>query len=300
MRTATLPIPLAHHDEPAERPAASSDDVDTLRTYVRQVSRSPLLTANEERVLARRKDAGDARAKERLIECNLRLVISLAKRYQSSGVPLLDLIQEGNIGLMRAVEKFDHTKGFKMSTYATWWIRQAITRAIADQARTIRVPAHVVDLVRRMQRVERACAQKLGREPSPGELAAELELPLERVAELRRIIVDPISLETPIGDGESHFSDVIEDVASARPDAVVSEAMRGREMRTALDALSPRMRTVVDMRFGLGDDHIVYSLGQVGHSIAVTRERARQLEVTALAELAKARPELVEYLAEAC
>jgi RNA polymerase primary sigma factor len=312
MRTATLTPPdysfepadlvLAPVETPAPvaRATASVDDVDILRTYVRQVSRSRLLTAQEERTLAARKDAGDAAAKQRLIECNLRLVISLAKHYQSSGVPLLDLIQEGNIGLMRAVEKFDHTKGFKMSTYATWWIRQAITRAIADQGRTIRVPAHVVDLVRRMQRVDRECAQKLGREPTAEELATELDLPIERVAELRRIIVDPISLDSPIGDGDSHFADVIEDEASAQPDAVVSERMRGHEMRHALDTLSPRMRTVVDMRFGLGEDNVVYSLGQVGRSIAVTRERARQLEVTALAELAKTRPDLVEYLAEAC
>ena len=191
---------------------ASAPAIDLLHTYVRQIGDGALLTHAEELELARRKDMGDEAAKRRLVECNLRLVISMARAYSSSGVPLLDLIQEGNMGLMRAVEKFDYRRGYKLSTYATWWIRQSMSRAIADQGRTIRLPLHVLDVVKKLHRANRKLTQTLGRDPLAAELAAELEIPVERVIELQRMTEDPVSLETPVGDGESLFSDMVEDV----------------------------------------------------------------------------------------
>ena len=218
---------------------------------MRQIGNGRLLTAREESLLARRKDAGDEWAKARLIECNLRLVISIAKAYAASGVPLLDLIQEGNLGLIRAVEKFDYKKGFKLSTYATWWIRQSISRAIADQGRTIRLPVHVVDVLKKLHRADTRLAQSLGREATPEELAVELELPVARIISLKQLLDDPVSLETPVGEGDSQFSDLVEDKNAERPDDAVADGMKLAELAEALDLLQDRMREVIELRYGL-------------------------------------------------
>jgi RNA polymerase primary sigma factor len=268
---------------------------DPLKLYVRQIGDGPLLTAAEERELARRKDEGDEWAKRRLIECNLRLVMSITRNYVNSGVPLLDLIQEGNLGLIRAVEKFDYRMGYKLSTYATWWIRQAVTRAIADQGRTIRLPVHVVDQVRRVMRARRVLTQKLNRDPLPAEIAAESGFDLKRVHELLDLVEDPVSLETPVGDGDSMYGDMLEDENSDQPDAVLAELLRGTELKTALDGLTERMRHVLELRFGLGGE-LPKTLEEVGSELGVTRERVRQLESRALRELQAAAPELRLYL----
>src|SRR5437773_370116 len=231
--------------------AAAAITQDPLKLYVRQIGDGPLLTAQEERELARRKDAGDEAAKRRLIECNLRLVMSITRNYTKAGVPLLDLIQEGNLGLIRAVEKFDYKLGFKLSTYATWWIRQAVTRALADQGRTIRLPVHVAEQVRRAQRSRRQLAQKLNRDPSMEEIANDSGFTLERTRELFNMIEDPVSLETPVGDGESSVADMIEDVFSESPDTATNAQARSVELAEALDQLNPRMKHVVLRRFGL-------------------------------------------------
>jgi RNA polymerase primary sigma factor len=276
------------HDLPAQTQ-------DPLKLYVRQMRGGRLLTAGEERELARRKDEGDEWAKQRLIECNLRLVMSITRRYVNSGVPLLDLIQEGNLGLMRAVEKFDYRRGFKLSTYATWWIRQAVTRAIADQGRTIRLPVHVVDQVRKVTRARRVLAQKLNRDPLPAEIAAESGLSVERVHELLDLVEDPVSLETPVGEGDSMYGDMLEDVNAERPDAALSELLRGTELEAALGRLSDRSRSVLELRFGLTGEK-PSTLEQVGAELGVTRERVRQLETRALRELGTVAPELRLYL----
>jgi RNA polymerase primary sigma factor len=268
---------------------------DPLKLYVRQMRGGRLLTAGEERELARRKDEGDEWAKQRLIECNLRLVMSITRRYVNSGVPLLDLIQEGNLGLMRAVEKFDYRRGFKLSTYATWWIRQAVTRAIADQGRTIRLPVHVVDQVRKVTRARRVLAQKLNRDPLPAEIAAESGLSVERVHELLDLVEDPVSLETPVGEGDSMYGDMLEDANAERPDAALSELLRGTELEAALGRLSDRSRSVLELRFGLAGDK-PSTLEEVGAELGVTRERVRQLETRALRELGTVAPELRLYL----
>ena len=280
--------------DPAEH-VAPAEEVDLLRTYVRQIGNGRLLTAREEAALAKRKDTGDLQAKARLVECNLRLVISIAKAYSSSGVPLLDLIQEGNLGLIRAVEKFDHRKGFKLSTYATWWIRQSISRAIADQARTIRLPVHVVDVLKKLHRVDRELMQTLGREATPDELAERLELPKARIIQLRALLEDPVSLETPVGEGDSQFSDLVEDRNADRPEEVVAESMKLTELNVALDDLHERMRDVVDLRYGL-DGSKPATLEEVGTRLGVTRERVRQVEGRALRELELNWPGLREYL----
>jgi RNA polymerase primary sigma factor len=268
---------------------------DPLKLYVRQIGDGPLLTAAEERELARRKDEGDEWAKKRLIECNLRLVMSITRNYTKAGVPLLDLIQEGNLGLIRAVEKFDYRLGFKLSTYATWWIRQAITRALADQGRTIRLPVHVAEQVRRLMRTRRQLAQKLNREPTVEELAKEAELPEKRVQDLLDLVEDPVSLETPVGDGESLYADLIEDTKSDSPSETTAHRARRKELAEALTRLNPRMHHVLSLRFGLGGEP-PKTLEEVGAGLGITRERVRQLEARALRELRLAAPDLELYL----
>ncbi len=256
------PADAEDEDDRKERLAAGPTQ-DPLKLYVRQIGDGPLLTPAEERELARLKDEGDEAAKRRLIESNLRLVMSITRNYVNSGVPLLDLIQEGNLGLIRAVEKFDYKMGYKLSTYATWWIRQAVTRAIADQGRTIRLPVHVVDQVRRVMRARRILTQKLNRDPLPDEIAKESGFDVKRVNELLDLVEDPVSLETPVGDGDSMYADMIEDVNSDR--------------------------------FGLTGG-VPKTLEEVGTELGVTRERVRQLESRALRELQAAAPDLRLYL----
>jgi RNA polymerase primary sigma factor len=268
---------------------------DPLKLYVRQIGDGRLLTPAEERELARRKDMGDEAAKQRLIECNLRLVMSITRNYTKAGVPLLDLIQEGNMGLIRAVEKFDYKLGFKLSTYATWWIRQAVTRALADQGRTIRLPVHVAEQVRRAQRSRRQLAQKLNRDPSIEEIAKDSGFPVERVRELFDLVEDPVSLETPVGDGESSVADMIEDTNSEAPDTATNAQARSAELASALERLNPRMRHVVMRRFGL-DGKPPQTLEEVGTDLGITRERVRQLETRALRELRMVAPGLQLYL----
>ncbi|HEY2311410.1 MAG TPA: sigma-70 family RNA polymerase sigma factor [Gaiellaceae bacterium] len=268
---------------------------DPLKLYVRQIGGGALLTREEERELARRKDEGDEEAKKRLIESNLRLVMAITRNYTKATVPLLDLIQEGNLGLIRAVEKFDYKLGYKLSTYATWWIRQAITRALADQGRTIRLPVHVADQVRRLLRARRQLAQKLNHEPSLAELARETQQSEERVRELLELVEIPVSLETPVGDGESLYGDLIEDVHALAPHEQTAEQARGRELASALDELNPRMRRVLSLRFGL-DGEPPQTLEEVGGQLGITRERVRQLETRALRELRMANPGLEHYL----
>jgi RNA polymerase primary sigma factor len=280
----------------AEGPASEqTTSEDPLKLYVRQIGGGPLLTREEERELARRKDEGDEEAKKRLIESNLRLVMAITRNYTRANVPLLDLIQEGNLGLIRAVEKFDYKLGYKLSTYATWWIRQAITRALADQGRTIRLPVHVADQVRRLLRARRQLAQKLNHEPSLAELAKETQQSEERVRELLELVENPVSLETPVGDGESLYGDLIEDVHSLAPHEQSAQQARARELAGALEGLNPRMRRVLSLRFGL-DGELPQTLEEVGTQLGITRERVRQLETRALRELRVAAPGLEHYL----
>jgi RNA polymerase primary sigma factor len=268
---------------------------DPLKLYVRSIGGGPLLTRAEERELARRKDAGDEAAKRRLIEANLRLVMSITRHYTKAGVPLLDLIQEGNLGLIRAVEKFDYRMGYKLSTYATWWIRQSVTRALADQGRTIRLPVHVAEQVRRLLRSRRQLAQKLNREPTQAELAKESGLEEDRVRDLLDLVEDPVSLDTPVGDGESLYGDLIEDIHSAQPDETTAQRLRAKELARALSQLNPRMRRVLALRFGL-DGASPQTLEEVGTGLGITRERVRQLEARALRELRVVAPDLELYL----
>jgi RNA polymerase primary sigma factor len=268
---------------------------DPLKLYVRQIGDGRLLTVTEERELARRKDEGDEAAKRRLIECNLRLVMSITRNYTKAGVPLLDLIQEGNLGLIRAVEKFDYRMGYKLSTYATWWIRQAITRALADQGRLIRLPVHVADQVRRVVRSRRILAQKLNRDPTIAEMAKESGFPESRVKELLELVEDPVSLETPVGDGDSLYSDLIEDESTPQPEAATAERLQSVELQQALDRLEPRLRDVLERRFGLAGG-TPQTLEHIGKELGITRERVRQLETRALKELRQTAPELGYYL----
>ena len=290
------------HDDEGDEPgnARLTDEErlqtgDPLKLYVRQIGDGRLLTAAEERELARRKDEGDEAAKRRLIECNLRLVMSITRRYTRADVPLLDLIQEGNLGLIRAVEKFDYKLGFKLSTYATWWIRQAVTRALADQGRTIRLPVHVAEQVRRAQRARRQLAQRLNRDPTHEEIAAASGLTADRVTELFDLVEDTVSLETPVGDGESSYGDLIEDERATAPLEATAVHARAVDLARALSRLEPRMRHVLLRRFGL-DGTPPQTLEQVGNDLGVTRERVRQLETRALRELRLIEPSLVFYL----
>jgi len=290
-----LPALDAAEDEPEEVEESAPQTQDPLKLYVRQIGDGRLLTPSEERELARLKDEGDDAAKRRLIEANLRLVMSITRNYTKAGVPLLDLIQEGNLGLIRAVEKFDYRLGFKLSTYATWWIRQAITRALADQGRTIRLPVHVAEQVRRVMRARRVLAQKLNRDPTIEEVATESGFPTRRVEELLELVEDPVSLETPVGDGESLYADLIEDVHSDQPDESTAKRLRSAELANALTHLNPRMQRVVTLRFGL-EDGKPQTLEEVGAGLGITRERVRQLEARALRELRTVAPDLELYL----
>jgi RNA polymerase primary sigma factor len=312
----------APHEEFEDLRRAGGDEAgrraptgDLVRIYLREIGRVPLLTAEDEVELAKAIEAGlfaeeklkgfspgagtvagagpaefeqlvhdGTRAKQRLIEANLRLVVSIAKRYIGRGMLFLDLIQEGNLGLIRAVEKFDYTKGYKFSTYATWWIRQAITRAIADQARTIRIPVHMVETINKLSRLQRQLHQDLGREPFPEELAVEMGLPVERVMEIQRIAQEPVSLQSPIGEEDSDLGDFIEDTDAVVPIEAAAFLMLQDQMEEILDALSDREQRIIRLRFGLTDGH-PRTLEEVGREFGVTRERIRQIESKTLAKL---------------
>lgn len=270
------------------------DDVDVLegvstedpvRMYLKEIGNVPLLTSEEEVELAKRVEQGDEEAKKKLTEANLRLVVSIAKKYVGRGMPFLDLIQEGNMGLMKAVDKFDYTKGYKFSTYATWWIRQAITRGIADTGRTIRVPVHMVETINKTLRMTRTLLQELGREPTPEEVAERLNVPVSRVREVLKISRDPVSLDTPIGEeDDSHLGDFIEDDTALSPADSAAFSMLREELSTALESLTERERQVVRLRFGLEDGR-ARTLEEVGKEFNVTRERIRQIEAKALRKL---------------
>lgn len=258
---------------------------DPVRMYLKEIGRVPLLTADEEVQLALRMEMGDKNAKGRLIEANLRLVVSIAKRYVGRGMQFLDLIQEGNMGLIKAVEKFDYRKGFKLSTYATWWIRQAITRAIADQARTIRIPVHMVETINKLIRTSRHLIQELGREPTPEEVAEEMGITADKVREILKIAQEPVSLETPIGEEEdSHLGDFIEDEEAPAPVEAASFLLLKEQIEEVLDTLNEREQKVLRLRFGL-DDGKARTLEEVGREFGVTRERIRQIEAKALRKL---------------
>ena len=258
---------------------------DPVRMYLREIGRIKLLTYDQELDLAKRILDGDEDAKQELAEANLRLVVSIAKKYVGRGMLFLDLIQEGNMGLIKAVEKFDYTKGFKFSTYATWWIRQSITRAIADQARTIRIPVHMVETINKLIRTSRHLLQKLGREPSPEELSKELEMPIDKVMEIQKIAQDPVSLETPIGEeDDSHLGDFIQDEDSPAPQDAAAYTLLKEQLAEVMQTLTPREAKVLRLRFGL-DDGKARTLEEVGKEFDVTRERIRQIEAKALRKL---------------
>ncbi|MFV8260149.1 RNA polymerase sigma factor RpoD [Aerococcus viridans] len=269
-------------------PTSVASDVkinDPVRMYLKEIGRVELLTADEEVSLAQRIEQGDPVAKQELAEANLRLVVSIAKRYVGRGMSFLDLIQEGNMGLMKAVEKFDYHKGFKFSTYATWWIRQAITRAIADQARTIRIPVHMVETINKLVRIQRQLLQDLGREPTPEEIGAEMDLPTEKVRDILKIAQEPVSLETPIGEeDDSHLGDFIEDHDATSPADYTSAELLKEQLNEVLDTLTDREENVLRLRFGLEDGQSK-TLEQVGQQFGVTRERIRQIEAKALRKL---------------
>jgi RNA polymerase primary sigma factor len=259
---------------------------DAVRLYLRSIGRVPLLTREDEVRLAKRIEQNDMSAKNSLIEANLRLVVSIAKRYTGRGLTLLDLIQEGNLGLIRAVEKFDWRRGFKFSTYATWWIRQAITRALADQSRTIRIPVHMVERMNRVARAKRALIQKNNREPTPEEIGELVEMPPKKVEEILKLGQEPVSLEAPVGgdDGDAALGDFIEDSATDRPLEIVANRIRDADLQKVLDSLGWRERKVIELRYGLGDKGPM-TLEDIGHEVGVTRERVRQIESKTLAML---------------
>ena len=258
---------------------------DPVRMYLKEIGKVPLLTPEEEQDLARRMADGDEEAKRRMAEANLRLVVSIAKRYVGRGMLFLDLIQEGNLGLIKAVDKFDYTKGYKFSTYATWWIRQAITRAIADQARTIRIPVHMVETINKVIRVSRQLLQELGHDPSAEEIAAEMGMPVDKVRDILKIAQEPVSLETPIGEEEdSHLGDFIPDEDASEPSEAASFSLLKEQLMTVLDTLTPREKKVLELRFGILDGR-TRTLEEVGKEFNVTRERIRQIEAKALRKL---------------
>ena len=258
---------------------------DPVRMYLREIGKIPLLSFDEELELAKRVIDGDEEAKQKLAESNLRLVVSIAKKYVGRGMLFLDLIQEGNMGLIKAVEKFDYTKGYKFSTYATWWIRQAITRAIADQARTIRIPVHMVETINKLIRTSRHLLQQLGREPTPEEIAEEMEIPVEKVMEIQKIAQDPVSLETPIGEeDDSHLGDFIQDEDSPAPQDSAAYTLLKEQLEEVMNTLTPREAKVLKLRFGLEDGR-ARTLEEVGREFQVTRERIRQIEAKALRKL---------------
>ena len=276
---------------PTEEELANYDDLgearldDPVRMYLKEIGKIKLLTPEEELALAKRMSEGDVEARKRMSEANLRLVVSIAKRYVGRGMQLLDLIQEGNLGLMKAVEKFDYTKGYKFSTYATWWIRQAITRAIADQARTIRIPVHMVETINRVLRTSHSMVQTLGREPTTQEIADELHLDVQKVEEILKIAQEPVSLETPVGEEEdSHLSDFIQDDEASQPSEEASYTLLREQLEEVLKTLTPREEEVLRMRFGLRDGK-PHTLEEVGKEFDVTRERIRQIESKALRKL---------------
>jgi len=258
---------------------------DPVRMYLKEIGKVSLLSTEDEILLAEKMEAGDEAARQKLAEANLRLVVSIAKKYVGRGMLFLDLIQEGNLGLIKAVEKFDHTKGFKFSTYATWWIRQAITRAVADQARTIRVPVHMVETINKLIRIKRQLLQQLGREPSPEEIAKEMDIPVERIAEIEKIAQEPISIDTPIGEEEdSHLGDFIPDEEALAPAEAAAYTLLREQLVDVLQTLTPREEKVLKLRFGL-DDGRARTLEEVGKEFNVTRERIRQIEAKALRKL---------------
>ena len=258
---------------------------DPVKMYLKEIGKIPLLSADEERILAENMEAGDIEAKKKLAETNLRLVVSIAKRYVGRGMQFLDLIQEGNMGLMKAVEKFDFRRGFKFSTYATWWIRQAITRSIADQARTIRIPVHMVETINKLVRIERQLVQELGREPTNEEISEHMGIEVDKVNEIRKIAQEPVSLETPIGEeDDSHLGDFIEDETAIAPDEVANFSMLKEQLNQVLSTLSDREKKVLELRFGLNDG-TPRTLEEVGKEFEVTRERIRQIEAKALRKL---------------
>jgi RNA polymerase primary sigma factor len=272
-------------DEPAAEPREpASASTDSVRTYLKEIGGVSLLSAKDEVRLAKLIERGDQDAKNALIEANLRLVVSVAKRYMGRGLNLLDLIQEGNLGLIRAVEKFDYRKGFKFSTYATWWIRQAVSRAIADQARTIRIPVHMVDAINRVTRTQRSLVQELGREPTPEELGKELDLPPAKVEELLKLARETVSLEAPMGDTEASLADFIEDDPTQQPEAIAAEKIMKEDLAKTLAGLPERERKIIELRYGLSG-HDPMTLEQVGQEFGVTRERIRQMEIKTLRRL---------------
>ncbi len=281
LRTLRIPSAVAATEEALATGALD----DPVRMYLREIGRVNLLTAAEEVDLAKKMEAGSMAARERLIQANLRLVVSVAKKYIGRGMSLLDLIQEGNIGLIRAVEKFDYRRGYKFSTYATWWIRQAITRSIADQARTIRIPVHMVETINKLVRVSRRLLQEKGREPTSEEIATEMGITAEKVREIIKVSQQPVSLETPIGEEEdSHLGDFIEDQSAMAPADAASHQMLKEAVNAVLDTLSDREQKVIKLRFGL-DDGRTRTLEEVGREFDVTRERIRQIEAKALRKL---------------
>jgi RNA polymerase primary sigma factor len=271
------------HDYEEAAPAA-----DPVRTYLREIGGVSLLSAKDEVRLAKLIEKGDQDAKNALIEANLRLVVSVAKRYMGRGLNLLDLIQEGNLGLIRAVEKFDYRKGFKFTTYATWWIRQAVSRAIADQARTIRIPVHMVDAINRVTRMQRQLVQDFGRQPTAAQIGEELDLPAAKVEELLELARETVSLEAPMGDTEASLADFIEDEHTRQPDQLTARKIMKEDLRKTLDGLPERERKIIELRYGLnGNDPM--TLEQVGQNFGVTRERIRQMEIRTLRRLQKFR-----------